>query len=230
VLQRAKPAIRPVGESRSNVAVFGELCRRLGLSLPGEPEREDEVARAVLRTAARGRDLEREIDERAFAFPDEGEAPVQFVDAFPRTSDRKISLLPEALEREAPLGLYRYRDDPATAAHPLALVSPSSEKTVSSTFGQLVRKPARVEIHPADAAARGIADGALVSVFNEGGEVRCEASVTDAVRPGVVSLAKGLWARHTRNGWTSNALAPDTLTGVGGGACFNDARVEVRPV
>jgi anaerobic selenocysteine-containing dehydrogenase len=53
--------------------------------------------------------------------------------------------------------------------------------------------------------------------------------VSDDVRPGVVSLAKGLWARHTDNGLTSNALIPDTLADFGGGACFNDARVQVEP-
>jgi hypothetical protein len=42
-----------------------------------------------------------------------------------------------------------------------------------------------------------------------------------------VSLPKGLWRRSTRNGATATALAPDTLTDLGGGACFNDARVEV---
>jgi hypothetical protein len=44
---------------------------------------------------------------------------------------------------------------------------------------------------------------------------------------GTVSLPKGLWRRHTLNGITANALVPDTLTDLGGGACFNDARVQV---
>ena len=47
------------------------------------------------------------------------------------------------------------------------------------------------------------------------------------MRPGVVSLGKGLWARHTRNGLTSNALCPDTFTDIGEGACYNDARVQI---
>jgi hypothetical protein len=45
-----------------------------------------------------------------------------------------------------------------------------------------------------------------------------------------VSLPKGLWSRHTKNGSTANALAPDTLTDLGAGACFNDARVQVERV
>ena len=64
-------------------------------------------------------------------------------------------------------------------------------------------------------------------VFNALGEVHCARQVTPQVRPGTVSLPKGLWRRHTANGSTSNALVPDTLTDLGGGACFNDARVQV---
>ncbi len=41
-------------------------------------------------------------------------------------------------------------------------------------------------------------------------------------------MPKGVWRRHTANGFTSNALTPDTLADLGGGACFNDARVQVE--
>ncbi len=82
-------------------------------------------------------------------------------------------------------------------------------------------------MHPADARARGLADKDLVRIFNELGEVHCEVSISPIMRAGTVSLPKGLWRRSTRNGFTATALAPDTLTDIGGGACFNDARVQV---
>jgi anaerobic selenocysteine-containing dehydrogenase len=82
-------------------------------------------------------------------------------------------------------------------------------------------------MHPEDAAARGLEQGDLVRVFNALGEVHCETVVNTLVRPGTVSLPKGLWRRSTRNRSTANTLAPDTLTDLGGGACFNDARVQV---
>jgi anaerobic selenocysteine-containing dehydrogenase len=82
-------------------------------------------------------------------------------------------------------------------------------------------------MHPDDAAARGLEDGDLVRIFNDLGEVHCTLDVTTEVRPGVVSLPKGLWRRSTRNKTTGTALVPDTLTDLGGGACFNDARVQV---
>jgi len=69
-----------------------------------------------------------------------------------------------------------------------------------------------------------------IRVFNDLGEVHCLAQVDDRVRPGVVSLPKGLWRRSFRNGAVSTALCPDTLSEIGGGACFNDARVEVAPL
>ncbi len=223
VLQRSAPAVAPAGEARGNVEVFAELCRRLGLERPGDPLAPGELAAAVLPER-----LRRELARPGAAFPDSVAAPVQFVDVFPQTPDRKIHLVPEALDREAPGGLYAFRDDPATGRYPLALISPSTHHTISSTFGQLRRGKVPLEIHPEDAAARGLADGAPVRVWNEYGEVRCAARLSPDLRPGVVFLPKGLWSHATDNGATANALAPDTLTDLGGGACFNDARVQVE--
>ena len=83
-------------------------------------------------------------------------------------------------------------------------------------------------MNPADAEQRGLKDGDSVRVLNDLGEVRCNLQVGSWIRPGTVMLPKGLWRKHTANGYTANALAPDTLTDLGGGACFNDARVQVE--
>jgi anaerobic selenocysteine-containing dehydrogenase len=149
---------------------------------------------------------------------------------WPLTPDGKVNLFPEALDREAPAGLYGYQPDPSTPKYPLALISPASERSTSSTLAELPRPDVRLLMHPDDAGARGIGEGDSVRIVNELGEVRCRASVGPAVRPGTVVLPKGLWRRHTANGMTANALSPDTLTDLGGGACFNDARVQVEPV
>ena len=87
---------------------------------------------------------------------------------------------------------------------------------------------ARLVMHPADAARRGLERDDAVRVFNELGSVTCLLRVEDSVRQGTVSLPKGLWRKSTLNGATATALAPDSLTDLGGGACFNDARVEVE--
>ncbi len=54
-------------------------------------------------------------------------------------------------------------------------------------------RPERVVIHPDDAAARGIADGDLVRVFNTRGAARARALVSDGITPGVVALPTGAW-------------------------------------
>jgi anaerobic selenocysteine-containing dehydrogenase len=228
VLQKADAVVRPAGEARPNHEVFAELCRRTGVARAGDPESADEIAASLLRTSRRGDVLARDLSRDGIAFLEEGAAPVQFVDAFPRTPDGKIRLVPEDLDREAPQGLYRYQADVTTARFPLALISPATDRTISSTLGELHRAAVPLAIHPADAGARNVKEGDRVRVFNEIGSVRCRARVDEGMRPGVVFLPKGLWSHNTDSGTTANALSPDTLTDLGGGACFNDARVEVE--
>jgi len=50
-----------------------------------------------------------------------------------------------------------------------------------------------VRIHPADAAARGIADGDIVRLFNARGACLAAARVTEDIRAGVVQLPTGAW-------------------------------------
>ncbi|MEO5822778.1 MAG: molybdopterin-dependent oxidoreductase [Vicinamibacteraceae bacterium] len=222
-----KPAIQPVGESRPNADVFSELEVRLGLS-DGPTEDETDALVHVARRLPDG------IGDAVLAdgvpAPPGGTAPIQFVDVHPLTDDRKVHLFPTDVPTIAPGGLYSYQADPATDEHPLALISPASEKTISSTLGELRTRPAVIHMHPADATVRGIASDDAVRVFNGLGEVHCLVEVTEAMRPGTVSLAKGLWRRSSFNQSTATALAPATLSDLGGGACFNDARVEVAKV
>ena len=228
VLQRSRPVISPVGESRPNHEVFAELCRRTGVARAGDADTAEALTERILDSSARAADLRRSLDEAGIAAPACGPAPVQFVDVFPGTPDRKVHLLPEALDWEAPRGLYGYGPDPAEEGFPLALISPASDRTISSTLGELRREQVPLELHPQDALARGIRDGDVVRVFNRFGEVRCLARSSAELRPGVALLPKGLWRHNTLNGSTATALVPDSLTDLGGGACFNDARVEVE--
>ena len=98
---------------------------------------------------------------------------------------------------------------------------------MSSTLAELRQRPAVLQMHPDDARARGLATDDPVRVFNDLGEVQCPVALNPDIVRGTVSLPKGLWRKSTYNGSTSNALVPDSLTDLGGGACFNDARVEV---
>ncbi len=228
VLHLAPPVIDRVGEARPNYEVFAELAARTGVARREEIPPEDEALRRLLDSTGRGPEIDRQLTERGYATPVSGEHPVQFLDTFPKTADRRIHLVPEALDREAPEGLFAFRPDPGTAEFPLALVSPATNRTISSTFGQLRREQVALEIHAEDARSRGLETGDRVRVWNSYGEVVCRVHVSEAMRPGLVELPKGLWSHQTENGATANALAPDTLTDLGAGACFNDARVQVE--
>ncbi len=224
-LDLGRPVIDAVGEARSNADVFGELCARLCLLKEDEPTGELDLMLHVLDhlPGTVGSDL------RAGALPSPpfGIAPIQFVDVFPNTPGRKVNLFSAALDASAPLGLYRFQPDPATDRYPLALISPSSERTISSTLGELPRPDVKLLMNPDDARERGLTDGDLVRMFNDLGEVHCTVNVAPTIRRGTVSLPKGIWRRSTRNNTSGTALVSDALTDLGGGACFNDARVQV---
>ncbi len=221
-LQLVRPVIEPVGDARPNSEVFSDLASRLGI---GEKEEEIET---LMRIAGRlPEQVSAELMQEGSATPPYGGAPIQFVDVFPLTTDGKVHLFPAELDADAPAGLYGYQPDPATEAFPLALISPASERTISSTMGELRERAAVLQMHPSDAEARHIGQDDPVRVFNERGEMHCPAGLNPDLPPGTVSLPKGVWRKSTFNGSTTNALVPDTLTDLGGGACFNDARVQV---
>jgi len=224
-LHLVQPVIDAVGEARPNQELFRDLGVRLGVARRTDDDL-GEVG-ALMETAARlpAGAAPAILAGAVMPAPGDGQ-PVQFVDVLPATPDGRVHLYPRDLASTD--GLYAYRGDPATAEFPLCLISPASEHTISSTLAELRPGIARVKIHPSDAAARLIDEGDSVRVFNALGEVHCEALVTPEVPAGTLSIAKGLWARSTFNGGTANALVPDTLTDIGDGACFNDARVQVE--
>ena len=222
------PAVAtPPGEARSNTQLFASLLERLSLVQPGDAMTDDELVDKTFAASPHGDVLRTELQLRGVAFPPDGPRPLPFVDIFPDTPDGKIHLVPKELDAEARNGLYTYRPDPATAEFPLALISPALATQISSTFGQLRKAPAALEMAPADATARGIVDGDHVRIWNSYGEVHCSVRISPDVRAGVCVLPKGLWRKHTENGFTSNALIPPTFADLGGQAVYNDARVEV---
>jgi anaerobic selenocysteine-containing dehydrogenase len=225
-LQLGKPVIDAVGESRSNTDVFMDLARRLDLTVDGDPQDDLDAMLTVLNHLPEP--VADDLRNNWTATAPYGGRPIQFVDVFPKTADQKVDLFPEALDKQAPAGLYGYQPDPATADFPLAMISPASERTISSTMGELTRPDVRLEMNPDDADARGIEEGDAIRVFNTLGEMRVTARVSPLIKAGTVAFPKGVWRRNTANGFTSNALTPDTLADLGGGACFNDARVQVQ--
>ena len=167
--------------------------------------------------------------EHGVATPPHDGAPIQFVDVFPLTPDRKVNLFPEEIAGDAPAGLYGYQPDPATERFPLALISPATEKTISSTLGELRERAAVLHIHPDDAAPRGDrAERRRSACSTASGELHCPANLT-ARRPRRARCR----SRRACGGRTPTTAPRRTpwcrtrLTDLGAGACFNDARVQV---
>jgi anaerobic selenocysteine-containing dehydrogenase len=96
-----------------------------------------------------------------------------------------------------------------------------------------------LQLHPDDAAARGIEDGGYVRVRSRAGEVEVTVEVTDDLRPGVVSLPHGfghdldgveLTVARKQPGVNSNVLTDrDDVDPLSGTAVLNGIPVEVLP-
>ena len=222
------PVIEPCGEARSNAEVFAALGRDMGwddeaFRWPADTY----IAQVAKHMEVGSRDGDSAIFERgALQRCEFGDGnPVQFGTVEPLTSDGIVDLAPTTL------GPKPYEFDPVESPdHPLTLISPANSRMVSSTLGEFNYDELVVTVHPDDAGPRGISDKDVIRVFNDLGEVVCRAELRSAVRPGVVSMPKGAWRKSSRNGSTSTALCPDHVNVVGGGACYNDARVEIAPV
>jgi biotin/methionine sulfoxide reductase len=93
-----------------------------------------------------------------------------------------------------------WRGAPAARRYPLQLIANNPKTRLHSqldmgAFSQASKVQGRepIRIHPADAARRGIADGAIVRVYNDRGSCLAGAVISDALRRGVVQLSTGAW-------------------------------------
>lgn len=223
-----QPAIAPCGEAKPNEWVFAQLARAMGFS--DEPFGWDTATSMrkladALSLSGQPCDTAPILNGGLQLYPFAGGGPIQFQDVKPLTADGKVHLTPPALGASP----FRY-ESVNDERFPLALVSASNNKMISSTLGEFNYPELWLTLHPADAAARGISDRDEVRVFNKLGEVRCRARISDGMRDGVCGLPKGAWRKSSRNGQTATALCPQHVNEVGGGACFNDARVQVERV
>jgi anaerobic selenocysteine-containing dehydrogenase len=96
------------------------------------------------------------------------------------------------------------------------------------------------QVHPEDATRLGLVDGAHAVVRSRAGKIEIPVEVTDAIRPGVVSIPHG-WGHDVAGTRTSvasahagvntNLLADETmLDALSGTAVLNGIPVEVEPV
>ncbi len=225
-----RPAVAPAGQAKSNTEIFRELARRMSLG-EAELETSDEE---LVRLA---------FDPQTVPFEDlmeDGFVPLEVArtpfaqGGFPTASGR-CEFFSQRLADQGLSGWPEYvpNAEPPTPTYPLAMISPPARHFLNSTFANVAslsameREPI-LEIHPEDAATRGLVDGALVDVFNDRGTYQCVAKVSARARPGTV-VGLGIWWRKMgRNGTNVNELTSLELTDLGAAPTFYDCAVQVR--
>jgi len=225
-IQRAKPAIPPVGESKSNWEVFCLLAHGMGLSEPFFHQTADELIDYLLSIPSPMRE---EIDQEAFSAGKAVEIPLP-PDARTRfkTPSGKIEILNPKESYSLPCYLPSYEGD-----YPFRLMTGPSLYALNSSFRERedLRKKEKtmfLQINPADAEVKGMKEGDPVIAFNQLGEVSFILLITPKIPPGVV-VAEGVWwLNHCPGPRSVNALTSQRLTDQGGGSTFYDNTVDVR--
>lgn len=244
-VQLQEPVIPARGESKSNVELFKLLAAAMGFEEDAFSDTEEDMIRLALEGAdnpyLEGVTLEKLKAERAVKLNMEPQK--RYLEML-STPSGKIELYSAAMEASGlpPLPTYTplmegydgERRPEAGANYPLMFISPPNHSFLNSTFGNVqklttLEKAPLLQIHPQDAAKRGISDGDEVKVWNDRGSYAVKASVTDKMLPGTV-ISQGLWWEQDGKGrkGRANALTPDRLADMGGGAVFFSTTVDVK--
>jgi anaerobic selenocysteine-containing dehydrogenase len=237
--------VEPPGECRSNHEVICALAKRLGAQHPGFDMTARELIDATLQRSGWGTLAELEEKRWIDCQPDFETA--HYINGFPwkdgrfrfkpdwKTVPFRSPHLDGPVDEMPALPDHWRVIEEADESHPFRLATSPARSFLNSTFTEMPTSRTRegrpeVMIHPDDAAALGIGDGAAVVMGNRRGEVRLHARHFDGVRRGVL-IAESIWP---------NAAYPDgrginTLTGADpiapyGGAAFHDNKVWVRVV
>ena len=225
-----EPAIAPVGQAQSNAAIFRALAVRMGYTEACFVDSDEAMARGAF-------DPEKvdlaELHARGWSKLRIADAP--FACGGFLTPDGKAQADPPGLGVADHVPNYESeRSSPELAArYPLAMISPPARHFLNSSFVNVAslraaeREPL-LEMHPQDAAARGIESGATVRVFNDRGEYVCKAEVSERARPGVVVGLGVWWRKYGLAGTNVNELTHQRLTDMGRAPSFYDCLVEVN--
>ncbi len=225
-VQRVRPAIPPLGEARPNWEVFRLLAAAMGFEEPLFRMSADEVIDLLLSRPSPWRG-----DGFAASL-----APGRAVELHPPPGPRwatpsgKIMLVNAAEPERVPRHLPTHSD---AGGPPLRLVTAPALYTLNSTFMERPELREKnggmtLQLAPAEARARGLAEGQRVVAWNALGEASFTLRVTDRVPPGV-AVAEGVWwLAHAPGARNVNALTSQRLTDRGAGSTFYDNRIDVR--
>jgi len=231
-------AIEPLGEVWGNVRLFGELGRRMGFEEACFGDDEDALidqalgARHPWMVGITRERLERE-GHVSLTMPANaaGEVlPFSTAEWFQTPSGRgELTPVPVFVAPK------ESRSGAGAKEFPLEFLGRKADNYMNTTFANHAthQKMERgtdgaLEMHAVDAAARGVAAGDAVEIFNGRGRIVLRAKLSSKVAEGVVS-ARLDWAK-LNGGSNVNALTSEVLTDLGGGATFYSTLVEVRKV
>jgi anaerobic selenocysteine-containing dehydrogenase len=230
------PAIAPLGQSKPNTEIFRALAKAMGFTEPCFSDTDESLAQSVVANdwdfdAVRAVGWKRfgtaqgiaRFAQGGFATPS---GKVEFLSA--RAKALGVDELPDYI------GPQEDTHSAAARRYPLAMISPPARNFLNSSFVnvqslRVTEGEPWLDIHPEDAAARGIVAESYVRVFNDRGSLELRARVTDRARPGVVVALSVWWKKLSRDGKNANELTNgDTLTDLGRGPTFYDCLVQVE--
>ena len=237
------PAIAPLGEAKPNSEVFRLLAARMGFNDACFSDSDEDICRQALQSsnprmagiewsALKAQGWQRLNLPARFAPFAEGN--------FPTPSGKCEFWSQAALDLGLdPLPAYVAPRESAQSApqlakkYPLAFISPPARNFLNSSFANLpfALKEAGepfLDIHPADAAPRGIADGDQVRIYNGRGSFVTKARVSDRVRRGVVAALSVWWKKLSPDGRNANEVTSQAFADMGGSATFYDCLVEIE--
>ncbi|MDN4575478.1 molybdopterin oxidoreductase [Pandoraea cepalis] len=236
------PAIAPLGEAKPNSEIFRLLAGRMGWQEACFSDTDDQLAAQSIRwddARMAGGDWET-LKRNGWIRYDLPDAP--FANGQFYTPSGKCEFYSERMLQEGfdplPDWVPPYESvasNPDLAArYPLAMISPPARHFLNSSFVNVDSLRASVgeptlDIHPSDAAPRGIENGGDVRIFNDRGILSAKARVTEKAREGVVVGLSIWWKKLAPDGKNANEVTSQQLTDLGRAPTFYDCLVEVAP-
>jgi anaerobic selenocysteine-containing dehydrogenase len=251
-VQQSTQAIPPLGEARSNVWLFSQLAQRMGFTEDCFGDTPEKMIRQALNVGKDGFSRNPGMEHiTADSLAEQGhirlsydgsknrEVFLPFSSGSVPTATGKIEFYSEALAAagEDPLPTFHPPAESRLGADavrfPLEFLPRKADHSMNSTFANLDGHRAmesgtnqRLEIHPSDAAPRGIASGDLVRIWNDRGTLELTALLSERVPAGVVA-GRLDWSKQGPEGKNVNVLTSERLTDIGRAATFYSTLVEV---